>query len=167
MPTTTTREQERWGEIVSNPLLSDLPYKVETNAQGQIILSPHTNAHSKTQRALQKLLDRHAPDGEVYPEFAIATPQGVKSPDVVWASPDREREMAKTGDPTTLAPEICIEVLSGSNTVDSMQEKRAIYREAGADEVWIVEQDGCIRVYRDDEIDGSEIVVGHPAKVSG
>lgn len=93
MSTTTTREQERWNEIVSDPLLSELPYKVETNAQGQIILSSHTNRHSKAQRSLQKLLDRHAPTGEVYPEFVIATAQGVKSPDVVWGSPKREREM--------------------------------------------------------------------------
>jgi hypothetical protein len=48
MPTTVTRAQERWKEIVSDPVLSDLPHKTETNAQGQILLSPtvpsHTNA---------------------------------------------------------------------------------------------------------------------------
>jgi Uma2 family endonuclease len=165
MPTTTTREQKRWNEIVSDPLLSELPYKVETNAQGQIILSPHTNRHSKAQRSLQKLLDRHAPTGEVYPEFAIATSQGVKSPDVVWVSPKREREMEETGDPSTLAPEICIEVLSESNTIDEMEEKRALYRDVGAQEVWLVEQDGRIRFFGEEEMEKSTLVPDSPDQV--
>lgn len=156
MATTTTREQERWDRIVSDPRLSELPYKIETNAQGQLILSPHTNHHSKVQRALQKLLDRHAPEGEVYPEFAVATPQGVKSPDVVWTSHDRDGKMEEKGDPTTLAPEICIEVLSESNTVDEMEEKRALYREVGTQEVWIVETNGRIRFFGEEEMDRSE-----------
>jgi hypothetical protein len=49
MPTTTTEakeQQERWLEIASDPLLSELPYKVETNHRGQIILSPHKNRHT-------------------------------------------------------------------------------------------------------------------------
>lgn len=166
MPTTTTREQQRWSEIVSDPLLSELPYKIETNAQGQIILSPHKNVHSMAQRALQKLLDRHAPEGEVYPEFAIATPHGVKSPDLVWASPERKEEMTETGDPSTRAPEICIEVLSESNTLEAMEQKGAIYREAGAEEVWLVEQSGRIRFYRDGEVDQSEIAEGVPGQLS-
>lgn len=157
MATTTTREQERWDAIVSDPRLSELPYKVETNAQGQLILSPHTNHHSKIQRALQKLLDRHAPEGEVYPEFAVATRHGVKSPDVVWTSPGRDEKMEERGDPTTLAPEICIEVLSESNTVDEMEEKRVLYREAGAQEVWIVETNGRIRFFGEEEMDRSQL----------
>lgn len=165
MPTTTTREQERWDEIVSDPLLRELPYKVETNAKGQIILSPHKNRHSKVQRALQKLLDHHAPEGEVFPGFALATPQGVKSPDVIWASPAREQEMEETGDPSTLAPEICIEVLGESNTVEEMEEKRGLYREIGAEEVWVVEQDGRIRFFADEELDRSAIAPDHPDQV--
>ncbi len=165
MPTTTTREQERWDEIVNDPLLRDLPYKIETNAKGQIILSPHKNRHSKVQRALQKLLDRHAPEGEVFPEFALATSQGVKSPDVIWASPAREREMEETGDPSTLAPEICVEVLSESSTVEEMVDKRALYREAGAEEVWIVEQDGRIRFFADAELEQSDIAPDVPDQV--
>lgn len=165
MPTTTTREQERWTEIVRDPLLRELPYKVETNAQGQIILSPHKNWHSKVQRALQKLLDRYAPEGEVYPEFAIATPQGVKSPDVVWTSSEREQEMEKTGDPSTLAPEICIEVLSESNTVEEMEDKRALYRKTGAEEVWLVEDSGRIRFFADEEMEQSEIAPNVPSRL--
>jgi len=165
MPTTVTRAQERWKDIVSDPALSDLPYKIETNAQGQIILSPHENRHSFLQKALQDLLDEHLEGGVAPPEFAIATSEGVKTPDVVWTSLERRANMEATGDPTTLAPEICIEVLSASNTVDEMKGKRRLYREAGADEVWIVEQDGRVRFFKDEEVEQSTIAPSFPCQV--
>jgi Uma2 family endonuclease len=169
MPTTTTRiqeHQERWDEIVRDPSLRDLPYKVETNRRGQIVLSPHRNRHSFLQEHVQALLDDHAPEGYHPPEFAIATPEGVKSPDVVWMSPVRRREMEKTGDPTTLAPEICVEVLSSSNTAEEIREKRALYLEAGAEEVWVVDEDGQVRFFEaEEEMDHSEIAEDVPEQV--
>lgn len=168
MPTTTTRAEEhqaRWEEITSDPSLRNLPYKVETNQRGQIVLSPHENRHSFLQERVQDLLDEYAPEGRHPPEFAIATPEGVKAPDVVWMSPERLREMEKTGDPTMLAPEICVEVLSSSNTEQEINEKRALYREVGADEVWVVDEDNQIRFYRDEEMDHSRIAPDCPPEL--
>jgi Uma2 family endonuclease len=165
MPTTTTREQERWAHIVRDPALQDLPYKMETNEQGQIILSPHSNRHSFLQDKIQQLLRRHAPEGSTPPEFAVATPKGVKSPDVAWISSERRQEMEATGDPTTLAPEICIEVLSESNTAEEMDEKRTLYREAGAQEIWLVELDGRIRFFGDDEQEQSQLAPDMPNRL--
>ena len=168
MPTTTTRAEEhqaRWEEITSDPSLRNLPYKVETNRRGQIVLSPHKNRHSFLQEQVQNLLDEHAPEGQHPPEFAIATPKGVKAPDVVWMSPKRHREMKETGDPTLLAPEICVEVLSSSNTEEEIEEKRALYREAGADEVWVVDEDEQIRFYGDGEMEHSRIAPDCPTQL--
>ena len=165
MPTTITREQKRWTDLVRDPTFQDLPYKIETNARGQIILSPHSNRHSFVQDEIQTLLRRHAPDGSTPPEFAIATPHGVKSPDVAWISPKRRQEMQDTGDPTTLAPEICVEVLSESNTAEEMDEKRALYRDAGAEEIWLVETDGRIRFFKDEEMKASERVPEMPDRI--
>jgi len=126
MPTTTTRakeHQKRWDEIVNDPSLRDLPYKVETNHRGQIVLSPHTNRHTFQQKAVQKKLDELLSGGEAFQELAIATSGGTKQADVVWSSDDRMAEMRETGDPTTLAPEICVEVLSSSNTEEEIREK--------------------------------------------
>ena len=163
MPTTTTQAQARWHEIVDDPALQDLPYKVETNRRGQLILSSHSNHHSLQQRSVQQLLDRYAPEGIVAPEFALATDRGVKVPDVVWMSATRWEAMRQTGDPSTLAPEICVEVLSASNTVDELAEKRALYRDAGADEVWLVEPDGRIRFFRANVTDRSKIAPDCPS----
>jgi Uma2 family endonuclease len=44
------------------------------------------------------------------------------------------------------APEICVEVLSPSNTSGEISEKIALYFEAGAREVWISEK-GTLQFY--------------------
>ena len=168
MPSVATRakeHQKRWDELTADPTLEGLPYKIETNRQGQLILSPHKNRHSDLQTALFLLLQEHAPDGHISVEYALATARGVKAPDVVWMSPDRRREMRETGDPSTLAPEICVEILSESNTEEEMQEKRSLYRAIGAEEVWIVGEDGDIRFFGEEEQDRSTIVPDCPTTV--
>jgi Uma2 family endonuclease len=73
--------------------------------------------------------------------------------------------MEATGDPTTLAPEICIDVLRESNTAEEMDEKRALYREAGAQEIWLVELDGRIRFFGDDEQEQSQLAPDMPNRL--
>ena len=168
MPTTTTRakeHQKRWQEIVSDPSLRDLPYKVETNERGQIVLSPHKNRHTFQQKALQTKLDELLSGGEAFQELAIATSGGTKQADVVWASDDRLAEMKETGDPTTLAPEICVEVLSSSNTAEEIREKRELYFESGAEEVWVVDKDDRVRFFGEEEMEESELVPGFPKEL--
>lgn len=86
-------------------------------------------------------------------------------PDVVWTSPEREAEMDETGDPSTLAPEICVEVVSSSNTAAEIQEKRALYFESGADEVWVVDDERQIRVFAGEELDQSQLVPDGPTQL--
>ena len=164
MQTTQTVHQARWNEIVDDPALRDLPYKVETNERGQLVLSPHSNRHSRQQGDVVNLLSTHFDDGKTYPEFAIATASGVNVADVIWVSAERERKMMATGDPSTLAPEICVEVMSPRNSMAEMQEKRALYMEAGAEEVWILEEDGTVRFYADEELDASRLAPDFPSK---
>ena len=168
MPTTTTpaeKHQERWQAIVDDPLLSELPYKAETNRRGQIVLSPQKNRHSRQQKLILKRLDSLLQSGEAFPEWALATSEGVKVPDVIWASDSRLHEMEKTGDPATLAPELCVEVMSESNDWDEVREKQSLYREGGADEVWVVEADGSVRFFDDDELDRSELAPDFPSSI--
>ncbi|MFB6272553.1 MAG: Uma2 family endonuclease [Salinibacter sp.] len=157
--------QLRWDEIVSDPALRDLPYTVETNARGQIILSPHQAHHAELQGALLDLLRKHVPKGRGIPEYPLATSEGVKQADVVWVSEGRLEEMRATGDPPTLASEICVEVMSESNTEEEMQAKRRLYREIGADEVWVVSEEGDIRLFGEEEQECSEIAPECPRSV--
>jgi len=165
MPTTQSVHQKRWEEVVHDPSLRDLPYKVETNARGQIILNAHKNWHSKVQSRLFGLLGEHAPPGFISVEYAVATDRGTKAADVIWASPEREEAMDATGDPTTLAPEICIEVMSPTNSEEEMQGKRALYRDAGADEVWVVAEDGTVRFFAKEEREQSRLAPEFPRRI--
>jgi Uma2 family endonuclease len=61
----------------------------------------------------------------------------------------RVRAGARGTEPTRLGtgPEICVEILSPSNSVEEMVEKCALYFEAGAKEVWLCGMDGEITFY--------------------
>lgn len=163
--TPAQEHQERWQEIVDDPLLSELPYKVETNQRGQIVLSPHKAHHSDQQGDVMTLLGEHAPEGRSRPEFPIATESGTRVPDVIWVTESRRVEMRETGDPPTLAPEICIEVMSDNNDWEEMHEKRELYLEAGAEEVWIVSEDGEVRFFGEEERESSGLVPKFPEQL--
>jgi Uma2 family endonuclease len=168
MPTVAIQAQEhqdRWDELVRDPSLRDLPYKVETNSRGQIVLTPHKAEHSDLQEDIQNLLRTYAPGGRQPPEYPITTSDGVKKADVVWMSSERRAEMRKTGDPPTLAPEICVEVLSPNNRWANIKEKIDLYREAGAEEVWVVDTERRVRFFGAEEMEASAFVPDAPKEL--
>ena len=67
----------------------------------------------------------------------MVTTAGVLVADVAWASNEFMRTRGFET-PYTRAPELCIEVVSPSNSRKELREKVAAYLEAGAAEVWIV-----------------------------
>lgn len=145
MPTHTA---SAWHSALHDPALRDLPYKVETNASGQIILSPHKPRHSFLQSRLVVLLARQGPTGgEPSVEFAVQTDDGVKVPDVVWISDERRREIPADAESSPVAPEICVEVLSEGNTAEEMNTKRDLYLRHGAVEVWTCSAEGRLRFF--------------------
>ena len=79
----------KWEEVCENKQLQDLPFKIELNKWGQIIMSPVKIKHSFHQGRIQRLLESLLNSGEVMPECAIDTLDGVKVADVVWCSEER------------------------------------------------------------------------------
>lgn len=68
--------------------------------------------------------------------------------------------------PTALAPEICVEVMRESNTAAELEAKRRLYFDAGAEEVWIVSEDGAVRLYDSaGQLEQSGIVPEAPGRV--
>jgi Uma2 family endonuclease len=135
----------QWERLLLDPAIRDLPYKVETNRAGQLIMTPHRPIHSFYQEAVSRLLKSQLPAGQTAPEVAIYTDQGIKVPDVVWMSMDRYRR-AKQEVAATVAPEICVEVLSDRNSLSDIETKIALYFANGAHEVWICDA-GHMRFY--------------------
>lgn len=106
------------------------------------------------------------PSGEVVAECPISTEDGVKVADVVWLS--KERSAATEGQACLeIAPEICVEVISPSNTEAEMREKTALYFAAGADEVWRCEADGRMRYFVSPETEEplSSVCPDFPARI--
>src|SRR5207302_1966138 len=113
------------------------------------------------------LLDRYLQNGRVITECPISTADGVKAADVAWASPERMRELGnRVCFPR--APEICVEVLSPSNTEAEIREKMALYFDAGAKEVWLCSSAGGMTFVRSGEtraVPASQICPAFPAQV--
>ena len=70
----------------------------------------------------------------------------MKVPDVVWCSADFFQQYGLMT-PYPVAPELCIEVLSPSNSAQEMAEKTRLYLAQGAHEVWLVYPDTSVAFY--------------------
>ncbi|MGL4375034.1 MAG: Uma2 family endonuclease [Microcoleaceae cyanobacterium] len=139
----------QWQEVCENKSLQDLPFKIELNKWGQIIMSPAKLKHSIYQAIIQNLLKSLIDTGLAFPECAIQTSDGVKVADVVWAS-DETIEQIENEETASIAPEICIEIKSASNTKEEMNIKKDLYLEAGAKEFWVCDQNGNISFFNQD-----------------
>lgn len=137
----------QWAEVIADETLRDLPYKIELDRWGNILMSPASNRHGRVQIVIAALLER-LEGGESLAVCSIATPEGVKVADVAWGS---SAFMARHGyeTPYSEAPEICVEVRSPSNSEEEMRIKTRLYLDAGAKEVWIEREDGIVRYFDD------------------
>jgi Uma2 family endonuclease len=135
----------RWAELVANPKLADLPNKIEADRDGDIIMSPPADRdHGDRQIEIGHQLKGSVPKGAVISECAVSTSEGTKVPDVAWLSEEHPQVLERKVLVAVPAPDICIEILSPSNTVQEIARKKALYFEAGAKEVWICDAEGSL-----------------------
>ena len=125
----------RYRALCEDPLYANVPGKIEVDVWGRLLMSPASSYHSALQSRLCQRLA--VLGGEVFVEVSVVTAAGVLVPDVAWASADFMRLNAFET-PYTNAPELCIEVVSPSNSRKELREKIDAYLAAGAKEVWIV-----------------------------
>ncbi len=135
-----------WASILENPLLQNLPFKIELNKFGQILMSPASNKHGWIQSKIVIATAKHASGGEVITECSVATSDGVKVADVAWAS---DLFIAEFGyeTPYSKAPEVCVEIVSPSNSREEITHKIELYLAKGATEVWIVDESAAITIH--------------------
>lgn len=136
----------KWQELMGTPFFRDVPYKVELNRFGQILMSPASNRHGILQNRIARGIENSKRSGVVIIECSILTSEGVRVADVAWAS---EEFMAEFGEATPFpkAPEICVKVKSPANSRAEMDEKIRLYLEKGAQEVWIVDEQAEVVFY--------------------
>ena len=154
-----------WQEVCESPYLRDLPFKIELNQWGQVIMSPAKNQHSVFQGDILVRLNVLQGHGKVIPECSIQTSDNVKVADVAWITQERYQQV-KQEIAYSLAPEICVEVRSASNSQKEMNQKMALYFEAGALEVWFCGEDGRMTFYNlEGPLDRSRIIADFPDHV--
>ncbi|MGH8559825.1 MAG: Uma2 family endonuclease [Methylococcales bacterium] len=152
----------QWQEVCKHPGLQNLPFKIELNEKGQIIMSPVKVYHSAFQGKIIRLLPQN---GIVLPECAIKTKKGTKVADIAWSSEQRFKIIERETE-CSIAPELCIEVLSSTNTTIEMEEKRQLYILAGAMEFWVCSEDGEMRFFdANGQLKKSNLVPSFPIRV--
>ena len=154
-----------WQEVCADPALQDIPYKIELNRWGQIVMSPAKNKHSVYQGLIQSIIQSLLKGGLIYPECPIQTEDNVKVADVVWISKERYQRV-KNDDICSIAPEICIEIKSSSNTQEEMKFKKELYFQAGAVEFWLCNENGEMSFFSPDgQMINSALVLDFPAVI--
>ncbi|MBI5800426.1 MAG: Uma2 family endonuclease [Verrucomicrobia bacterium] len=133
---------ERWEEICADPVLAAYEFRIETDRYGHPTMMPPPGIdHGAYQSTISFHLRRLLKGGKVLTECPVSTADGIKGVDVVWISTARIVE-ARRNNVLVRAPEICVEVISPSNTRDEIAEKKRLYFNAGADEVWLCDARG-------------------------
>ena len=135
-----------WVRVLSNPSLQDIPFKIELNKWGEILMSPASNHQGILQSEAVFYLRSKLSRGRVIAECSIQTEDGVKVADVAWAS-DAFMRRNGVATPYEEAPEICIEIVGPSNSTGEINAKIQLYLTAGAVEVWICQGDGTVSCF--------------------
>ena len=156
----------QWQEVCEHSSLQNLPFKIELNEYGNIIMSPVRVAHSAFQSEISFILRSLLKEGRALTECAISTSKGTKVADVAWASSEVFKQIQHQTE-CSIAPEICIEVISSSNSTQEMNEKRELYFESGAQEFWLCDKQGNISFFhlQKGQINQSEFVPDFPKKI--
>ena len=152
-------------DLCADPNLKDLPFKIELNEHGTIQMTPASNRHGSLQMRIGIELSNRLGRGQFITECSIDTAKGTKVADVAWASPEF---VAAHGlqTPYPVAPEVCVEVVSPSNSAVELNQKIEAYLAKGAKEVWVCAEDGTLRFHSyEGEIPESKIVAGMPSKI--
>ena len=76
----------------------------------------------------------------------MKTNEGVRAMDSAWMSKERFIQLPDNG-VHQVAPEICVEVRSPSNTFQEIQEKLRLYFDKGAVECWICDRNGLMTFF--------------------
>lgn len=151
-----------WSEVTENETLQNLPFKIELDEWGHIVMSPASNAHGAIQIAIGALLVQLKRGGKVFSECSIRTSRGVKVADVAWASAEfLARNELET--PFSVAPELCVEIVSPSNSEAEMAQKRVLYFSKGAKEVWMCNLEGEVSFFNHrGEVERSDLFMDVP-----
>src|SRR6266498_2401290 len=122
----TALNLRRWAELLADPELAKIAGRIETDRHGRILMSPPpAPRHGRFQLEIGYLLRTLLPQWQTLTECPISTADGVRAADVACVSGDRWHELGNRAC-FVRCPEICVEVLSASNTEAEIKEKMSL-----------------------------------------
>lgn len=68
-----------WEKVIKNPLLHNLPFKIEMNRFGQILMSPSSNQHGRIQLDIGHGLKRRRKNGSLMTAAQLKFPMASRS----------------------------------------------------------------------------------------
>ena len=137
----------RWEELLADPAVAAMERRIETNRHGIILMNPNPGIeHGSWQSDSSHILKGYFQEGRIISECPISTSEGVKLADVAWISSGRLAK-ARRKNLLVIAPEICVEILSPANRRGEIEEKKRLYFEGGAEEVWIIGLKGRVNFF--------------------
>ncbi|MCL5405674.1 MAG: Uma2 family endonuclease [Deltaproteobacteria bacterium] len=155
-----------WREVLEHPSLKNLPFKIETNKWGKIMMSPASDLHGIYQSRIVRTIGRLAKEGETATECPIQTSEGVRVADVSWRSNAFLKKHGVRNLALPQAPEVVVEIESPSNCVAELEEKKQLYFEAGAREFWLCDENGNMRFFNPQgELKRSEFFGEFPVRI--
>jgi Uma2 family endonuclease len=133
----------RWNELAADP---ESPDYFELNEFGELIVTPKpTVGHQRVASAVARILTARL-GGEAVTDVSVLTDRGVRAPDVVWMTTERWDE-CKGQSPLQVVPDVCVEVLSPSNTREEIAMKVGAYLRGGAPEAIVVGLKGEVEFF--------------------
>jgi Uma2 family endonuclease len=171
--TTRSRAQQhafnerRWAEIMADSVIDGSISKIETDREGNVIMIPSAGKdHGDRQAEIAHQLKLLLAVGGVLTKCGVSTQEGNKTPDISWISihhPQFRQPDVKVLNP---APEICVEVLSPSNSAEDIELKKRLYFEEAAQEVWICGLEGQMKFFSPTgELEGSKLCPKFPRRI--
>jgi Uma2 family endonuclease len=152
--------------------------------EGELIeMSPSSRYHSRDGLRIASQLLSFVEAHELGEAFGAdagfilrRNPDTVRAPDAAFVLKERLVELDDEGF-LPLAPDLAVEVVSPSNTVNEMSRKVHEYLDAGTSIVWVVEPlrrqvavytpEPVVRIYRDgDTLDGGDVIPGFTLSVT-
>jgi Uma2 family endonuclease len=157
----------RWAEMLADPQWEQWEGRIETDEFGNAIMIPlapvfHGAAMAEIGFLLHRLVERI-----VTVACPISTAKGVKLADVAWM-PNEVWDKVKNEPCLATASPLCVEVLCPSNSRREMVHRKALYFEAGAEEVWFCDPKGQMTFFLSSEdagSDASRLCPAFPAQV--
>ena len=133
----------RWRDFAVAP---ESPDRYELNEFGELILSPRPTTGHQAVAFEVGLQITGCLGPRAATEIAVLTDRGIRVPDVIWM-PSERWAACKGQSPLEVVPDVCVEVLSPSNTREEIEMKVGAYLRGGAHEVYVVGLKGEIEIF--------------------